>query len=233
MDLIVKCRNLWKWYPTPDGRLDVLKGLNFELRYGEFVAILGASGVGKTTFLSLLGLIDTPCDGEVIVDGISPYEISSAKAAEARAKKIGFVFQFHHLMPEFTALENLILPQLIAGESYSKAKNRAKELLHLFGMQGRENHFPGQLSGGEAQRIALARALVNSPKLVLADEPTGNLDRDNALIFMEYLRKLQRQNGLSVVLATHNPEIARFADTIYRLRDGKLWRVSIESVPSK
>ena len=119
MNLIVKCRNLWKWYPTPDGRLDVLKGLNFELQYGEFVAILGASGVGKTTFLSLLGLIDTPCDGEVIVDGISPYEISSSEAADARAKKIGFVFQFHHLMPEFTALENLILPQLIAGEGLS------------------------------------------------------------------------------------------------------------------
>lgn len=222
---IVCCSNLWKWYQSPGGKLDVIKGLDFELLEGEFVSIVGASGVGKSTFLHIIGLLDLPSDGTLIFDGKNISGLSDAVLASSRMKKVGFVFQFHHLLPEFTALENVMLPQKILGISRKQAKNRAEELLSTFGILDRANHFPCQLSGGEAQRVALARALANSPQIILADEPTGNLDSENAHKFMRVISELKKDNGISMVLATHNMEIAQYADRILRLKDGKLHEI--------
>lgn len=225
MPVIIHCSNLWKSYPSPEGKLDVLKGLDFELSEREFVAIAGASGVGKSTFLHIVGLIDLPSDGTLVFDDKNVLDLSSTALASLRARKVGFVFQFHHLLPEFTALENVVLPQTILGINSVQARRRAEELLGVFGILDRASHFPAQLSGGEAQRVALARALANFPRVILADEPTGNLDSENAHKFMSVLLKLREKDGTSIVLATHNLEIAQYADRILRLENGKFHEI--------
>ncbi len=222
MSYFIECKSLWKWYPSPDGRLEVLKGLDFSLEDGEFIAIIGASGVGKSTFLHVIGLLDAPSDGVVLFKGKPVYMMSSSESAAVRAKSVGFMFQFHHLLPEFTALENLLIPTMIAGLYNVKTIERARELLDVLGIWERREHFPAQLSGGEQQRVALARALMNFPELLIADEPTGNLDSENARKFMWLTVDIRRKYGISIVLATHNMEIAKFADKVFRLSDGKL-----------
>ncbi len=219
---LLSCKNVWKWYPSPDGRLEVLRGIDFELMKNDFVAIVGASGVGKSTLLHLLGLLDTPSEGDVTFEDKSVANLSDNQMAHIRVDSIGFVFQFHHLMPEFTALENLLIPQKIARSNSAGAKERAMYLLDSLGIADRAKHFPGQLSGGEQQRIALARALINEPKIILADEPTGNLDSDNAQKFMDIVGTMRERNNIAVVLATHNLQVAKFAEGILRLRNGKL-----------
>ncbi len=222
MDYLLECKKVWKWYPSPDGRLDVLKGIDLTVSSGEFVAIVGASGVGKSTLLHILGLIDAPSDGELFFDGRSFAGMNSAETARSRAKMVGFVFQFHHLLPEFTALENLLIPAMIARRNGAEVEKRAMELLSELGVADRSGHFPGQLSGGEQQRVALARALINNPKVLIADEPTGNLDSDNSHKFMQLAIQMREKFDLSIVLATHNTELAKYADRVLRIAKGEL-----------
>ena len=219
---LIRCENLWKWYPAPEGKLEVLRGVNLEIAEDDFVAIVGASGVGKSTLLHILGFLDTPSEGEVFFRGKSSKQFSDDQLAEIRAKNIGFVFQFHHLLPEFTALENVVIPQMIAGVSVGHARERAFELLEYLNIKERAHHRPAQLSGGEQQRVALARALANEPAILIADEPTGNLDDENSHRFMQLLTQIRSERRFAVILATHNFEIASYARRIYRLRGGKL-----------
>jgi len=219
---LIEGKNLWKWYPSPEGRLDVLRGVDIAVGENDFIAIVGASGVGKSTLLHILGFLDPPSGGELFFAGKPAKDLSPDTLAEIRAKNIGFVFQFHHLLPEFTALENLLIPQMIVGQNSAKAKKKARQLLDSLGIGERADHLPAQLSGGEQQRVALARALINDPAVLIADEPTGNLDDDNSHKFMQILAEIRARRNFAVVLATHNMEIADYAEKIFRLRGGKL-----------
>ncbi|MCD6594296.1 ABC transporter ATP-binding protein [bacterium] len=221
---IIKCENLHKSYPTQDGELNVLRGIDFEISNGDFIAIVGASGVGKSTLLHLLGLLDMPSAGTVFFNEIPSNTFTDKKLAKIRAKTVGFVFQFHHLMPEFTALENLLIPQLIVGNDGVRARKRAMELLDALGISNRAKHFPSQLSGGEQQRVALARAFVNNPKIILADEPTGNLDDDNSHKFMQLVQSMRQQNNIAFILATHNMQMAKYTEHIFHIKNGKLFK---------
>ncbi len=203
----------------------MLRGVDIIVGENDFIAIVGASGVGKSTLLHILGFLDPPSDGELFFAGKPARDLSPDALAEIRAKNIGFVFQFHHLLPEFTALENLLIPQMIVGQNGAEAKKKARQLLDSLRIGERADHLPAQLSGGEQQRVALARALVNDPAVLIADEPTGNLDDDNSHKFMQILAEIRAQRNFAVVLATHNREIAAYADKIFRLRGGKLHTV--------
>jgi lipoprotein-releasing system ATP-binding protein len=216
-------KDIKKGYPEGDGRrLEVLGGADLSVSDGEFVAITGESGVGKSTLLHLLGLLDTPDDGEIYIDGKPVSNESDRNRAAIRMRKIGFVFQFHHLLPEFNAIENIAIPLRLADFSESKAMERAGQLLEEVGLSERADHFPNALSGGEQQRIALARALACQPRLLLADEPTGNLDEKTASKLTDLLFRMTGATGMSVVLATHNRELAAQADSIYLLESGVL-----------
>jgi len=222
MEPFLQCNKIWKWFHMPEDKLIVLKDLDFELERGEFVSIVGESGVGKSTFLHLVGFLDEPSKGELILNGIDYKMLSNPEKAAIRASTIGFVFQFHHLLPEFTALENLIIPGLISGKNGRVTIKRAKMFLEVFGILNKADHYPLQLSGGEAQRISLARALMNKPQLLLADEPTGNLDEKNSEVFMDYLEQLRNNEDITVIFATHNMELAKRAERILNLKDGHL-----------
>ena len=200
----------------------MLRGVDIAVGENDFIAIVGASGVGKSTLLHILGFLDPPSGGELFFAGKPAKDLSPDALAEIRAKNIGFVFQFHHLLPEFTALENLLIPQMIVGQNSAKAKKKARQLLDSLGIGERADHLPAQLSGGEQQRVALARALINDPAVLIADEPTGNLDDDNSHKFMQILAEIRARRNFAVVLATHNMEIADYAEKIFRLRGGKL-----------
>lgn len=188
------------------GSLEVLKGVNLEIGKSEVVSIMGASGAGKSTLLQILGTLSTPDSGSLIIDGVDTLSLDSKKLAEFRNLRLGFVFQFHHLLPEFTALENVMIPAFIAGRSRKDAEQHARELLSDLGLAERLTHKPSELSGGEQQRVALARALVNRPSILLADEPTGNLDPKNSWEIMQLLEEINEQ-GTTVVVVTHNREI--------------------------
>ena len=200
----------------------MLRGVDIVVGENDFIAIVGASGVGKSTLLHILGFLDPPSGGELFFAGKPAKDLSPDTLAEIRAKNIGFVFQFHHLLPEFTALENLLIPQMIVGRNGAKAKKKARQLLDSLGIGERADHLPAQLSGGEQQRVALARALINDPAVLIADEPTGNLDDDNSHKFMQILAEIRARRNFAVVLATHNMEIADYAEKIFQLRGGKL-----------
>jgi lipoprotein-releasing system ATP-binding protein len=209
-------------YRTEAGELPVLLGADLTIAAGEIVALVAPSGTGKSTLLHLAGLLEKPDGGEVFIAGQAAGSLSDEARTTIRRTTIGFVYQFHHLLPEFTAAENIILPQLAAGKSRADATQRAKDLLGIFGLQARLDHRPGKLSGGEQQRVAIARALANQPRLLLADEPTGNLDVVTSdRVFAELLEQVRGQ-GLAALIATHNPDLARRMDRVVTLRDGKI-----------
>ena len=197
--------------------LPVLKGITLDIYDGEIVAIVGKSGTGKSTLLHILGTLDKPDSGEVLFEGNNVFDMSEKNVSEFRNKSIGFIFQFHHLLPEFTALENVMIASMISGK---KNEEKAKNLLKEVGIAERENHKPSEISGGEAQRVAIARALINSPRLVLADEPTGNLDTENADAVMKILFSLREKFNHTFVIVTHNEEFAQRCDRVINLKDG-------------
>jgi lipoprotein-releasing system ATP-binding protein len=204
------------------GALDVLKGVSLEIKKGEIISIVGASGAGKTTLLHILGTLDKPNKGELKMNDQIISGLSDKKLAEFRNKNIGFVFQFHHLLPEFTALENVCIPAFIAGTSKSEAETKAKELLAFLGLTDRMNHKPSELSGGEQQRVAVARALINNPAVVLADEPSGNLDSTTAKDLHQLFFTLREKFNQTFVIVTHNEELANMADRKLVMKDGNI-----------
>ena len=213
---------LSKSYPTAAGTLTVLSDVSLTVRAGEIVAIVGESGTGKSTLLHLLGALDRPTAGTVRYDGLDVFAKDDEALADFRNRSVGFVFQFHHLLPEFDALENVAMPALIRGVSLAKATPRAAELLRSLGLEARADHCPAQLSGGEQQRVAVARARMNEPQLVLADEPTGNLDTKTAEILHDEIVRLARERTQAFVIVTHNPSLAGRADRVLHLREGRL-----------
>ena len=204
------------------GNLKVLKGLDLHIEKGEFVSIVGASGSGKTTLLQLLGTLEDIDSGEIIIDKRSVEKLSEKELAIFRNQKIGFVFQFHNLLAEFSALENVCLPAYIAGINKKQAEKKAKEILTMLGMENRLSHKPNELSGGEQQRVAVARALINSPVVILADEPSGNLDSKNAKDLHKLLLELNQERGQTIIIVTHNDELANMANRKLEMVDGKL-----------
>ena len=204
------------------GNLEVLKGVNLHIKKGEFVSIVGASGAGKTTLLQLLGTLDKIQEGSLVINGRETHNLSEKEIALFRNKEIGFVFQFHNLLAEFTALENVCLPAYIAGISKKKAKEKGKELLNLLGLENRKNHKPDELSGGEQQRVAVARSLINSPSIILADEPSGNLDSKNADELHNLFLKLNKEIQQTFVIITHNNTLANLASRKLEMKDGKI-----------
>ena len=233
MTALLAARGIWKVFAGGDGQpLEVLRSVELEVHRGEFVAIVGASGAGKSTLLHLLGALDRPTGGDVWLDGSRYADLDAAALAELRNRKVGFVFQFHHLLREFTALENVMMPLLIGGMAPREARSRAEEVLSVVGVAGRMSHRPAELSGGEQQRCAVARALVHDPSLVLADEPSGNLDHANGERLHEVLFRLAREYETAVVVVTHNRQLAGRADRILLLEEGRLARVtSVDAIP--
>jgi lipoprotein-releasing system ATP-binding protein len=220
--VLIQGRGLVKSYKTAAGVVSVLEGVDLDVEAGEMVAIVGASGVGKSTLLHVLGTLDRPDAGELRVAGEDVLALPEARRCEFRNRTLGFVFQLHHLLPEFSAIENVSMPLLIGGVRADEARGRALELLEEVGLSGRADHRPGALSGGEQQRVAVARALATGPRALLADEPTGDLDRDTGRRLHETLRGLSRSRGLTVVVVTHNDELARACDRVLRLAAGRL-----------
>ena len=204
------------------GNVDVIKGIDLHINKGEIVAIVGASGAGKSTLLQILGTLDKPDKGKVIIDNQDITSLNQKNLASFRNKKIGFVFQFHHLLPEFTALENICIPAFIAGMPKKEAADKAMALLEYLRLTERASHKPSMLSGGEQQRVAIARALINNPAIILADEPSGNLDSQNAKELHELFFSLRKKTGQTFVIVTHNPSLANMADRALTIVDGKI-----------
>jgi lipoprotein-releasing system ATP-binding protein len=217
---IIKLSDLRKTYRLAESSIEVLKGVNLSIYRGERLAIQGASGVGKSTLLHLVGTLDRPSGGQVLYEGSDPFRLSDVKLADFRNRHIGFVFQFHHLLPEFTALENTMMPMLIAGSPRNRAAKEAAEVLDLVGLGERLHHKPGEISGGEQQRVALARALIMKPIVLLADEPTGNLDPNTAETIHELLIDLNRETGITLVVVTHNESLSGLMNRRVTLLDG-------------
>jgi lipoprotein-releasing system ATP-binding protein len=218
----LELRAVARAFRTEAGELPVLRGADLTLNAGEIIALVAPSGTGKSTLLHLAGLLEKPDAGEVFVAGSAAGTLGDDQRTAIRRGTIGFVYQFHHLLPEFTALENIALPQMAAGIARAEANARATELLHAFGLQGRESHRPGKLSGGEQQRVAIARALANRPRVLLADEPTGNLDVATAdRVFNELLQAVRGQ-GVAALIATHNPDLAARMDRVVTLNEGRV-----------
>jgi lipoprotein-releasing system ATP-binding protein len=213
--------DLHKSYLSGTVELSVLRGIDIEIKAGEIISIVGDSGVGKSTLLNLMGALDRPTAGTVLYEGHDIFELTNRELARFRNREIGFVFQFHHLLPEFSAIENVMMPVLIAGRKKEEAGKIAAELLERVGLIGRKSHKPSELSGGEQQRVAVARALVNDPNVVLADEPTGNLDRKTSEGVHDLLWDLNRRINQTFIIATHNESLARRSDRVIRLADGR------------
>ena len=229
-DLVLGCTGLGMVYAEGKLRTPVFDGLELGIGKGETVAIVGASGAGKSTLLHLLGGLDTPTAGEVFVVGQKMSELSDTARGKLRNRALGFVYQFHHLLPEFTALENVMLPVLLGGAKVPEAERRARELLEAVGLGHRLEHKPGELSGGERQRAAVARALVNRPACVLGDEPTGNLDEKTAANVFDQMLELNREQHTSLVVVTHDRRLARRLDRVLELREGKLHELAMQAV---
>lgn len=219
--LIIELKNLTKVYKN-GMEFRALDNANLKIRKGEFVAIVGPSGSGKSTLMHLIGLLDTPSLGMLLIDGRDVTIMSDKERSEMRNRMLGFIFQYHHLLPDFTALENVIMPLLIAGISRKEAQEIAEKLLKEVGLEDRMDHKPGELSGGQNQRVAVARALSCSPAIVLGDEPTGNLDTKTGDLIYELLRRLNREYNQTFIVVTHNEELASKADRVIRLVDGKI-----------
>jgi ABC-type lipoprotein export system ATPase subunit len=222
MSSLLVARQVGKVYPLPKGVLRVLENLDFELQSGEIVAVMGASGVGKTTFLNLLGALDKPTEGTILMEGEDIHAKADREKARLRNAKIGFVFQFYHLLPEFTALENVFIPLLVGGMDTREARQKAANLMREVFLEDKVDQKPSLLSGGEQQRVAIARALINEPRLLLADEPTGNLDQKTGGAIMELILDLHQKKGLSSIIVTHNEKIAQLCRKIYVMEAGRL-----------
>jgi lipoprotein-releasing system ATP-binding protein len=219
---VLRLRGVARSYKTGERTLEVLRGVDLDVMPGEVVGLIGPSGSGKSSLLHAAGLLERPTAGQVIIDGRDCSKLADRARTRVRLGQIGFVYQFHHLLAEFSALDNVALPQMIAGAPLAAARGRAETLLTQLGLADRLNHQPGQLSGGEQQRVAIARALANRPRLVLADEPTGNLDPTTSNAVFKSLFDFARDTGVAILIATHNMELARYMDRVFALREGRL-----------
>jgi len=223
LDSIIQARGLRKVYKTEYEEVEALKGVDLDIKRGEIVAVMGPSGSGKSTLLHLLGGIDSPTAGKVYIDGKDIFKMKDTALARFRNKNIGFVFQFHYLLPEFTALENVLIPsQFYKYKREEESRERAVRLLRELNLGHRLEHRPSQLSGGEQQRVSIARAIINEPLIVIADEPTGNLDTGNARVVMEIFKRLNEKNGVSIIIATHDELVASYCSRIIKMKDGMI-----------
>ncbi|WP_354089492.1 ABC transporter ATP-binding protein [Brevundimonas faecalis] len=225
----LRLRGIIRTYPTASGGLTVLKGVDLDIMPGEVVGLIGPSGSGKSSLLHAAGLLERPTNGQVMIDGEDVGGLDERARTRLRLSRIGFVYQFHHLLPEFDARDNVALPMRIAGHSEAEARRRAEALLTSLGLGERFTHQPAQLSGGEQQRVAIARSLANNPRLLLADEPTGNLDPANSHAVFDSLRELAKTTGVAALIATHNMELAGHMDRVFALKDGHLEERAAES----
>ncbi len=221
-DVAMGISNIVRWFDQGDARIDVLRGASLAVRRGEIVALVGPSGAGKSTLLQIAGLLERANAGEVEVDGAPCSWLSDDQRTAVRRQRLGFVYQYHHLLPEFSALENVMLPQMIAGLPEREARSRSYELLDMMGLVSRADHRPAQLSGGEQQRVAIARAIANLPSVLLADEPTGNLDQATAGFVFGEIVSLVRKTGIAALIATHNTDLAKRMDRVVLLENGVL-----------
>jgi lipoprotein-releasing system ATP-binding protein len=228
-EVLIRAEGLTKHYGEGEQAIRVFTGLDLEIRRAERVAIVGESGVGKSTLLHILGTLDRPTDGKVLLDGEDVFALPEPELTALRNREIGFIFQFHHLLPDFTAVENVMMPGLIAGQGWAEARKRATEILQRVGLSERLLHRPGELSGGEQQRVAVARALVLRPRVILADEPTGNLDPTTGEGVLRLLLELNQELGVTMAIVTHNEKLAAAMDRTLRLSSGKLTDVTSES----
>jgi putative ABC transport system ATP-binding protein len=231
MKTLLELQGVKKSYHMGKVVVPALRGVSFNVEEGEFLTIFGPSGSGKSTLLHIIGCLDRPDEGEILIDGSNVLKLSDDRLAELRLSKIGFVFQFFNLLPRLTALRNVELPLTIAGVSEKEAVEKAREMLKFVGLENRMNHRPSELSGGEQQRVAIARALINNPKIVLADEPTGNLDTKTGWETVQLMKKLNEEKGQTFVVVTHDPHIAETADRIIHLKDGLI--EGIKEAPRK
>jgi len=223
MSEILKCNSVNKTFLTGQNEeLHILKNVSLSIKANKLTVIIGASGAGKSTFLHILGGLDKPDSGEVILLNQNLYELKNNELAKFRNKNIGFVFQFHHLLPEFTAEENVMIPLLISGKSKNEARKSSLELLKTVGLESRKNHKPAELSGGESQRVAVARSLACNPKIIFADEPTGNLDSENSKSLNQLFLQLKNEMDISFLIVTHNPELMNIGDEIIEMKDGDI-----------
>jgi len=233
--VLIHAEGLTKSFRSGDKPLEVLKGIDFTIQSGEMVAVCGASGVGKSTLLHILGTLEHPTAGRVLYEGIDVFSLNHNLLARFRNRVIGFVFQFHHLLPEFTAVENVMMPGLINGGAPHEVRQKAEMILSELGLTGRFNHRPGELSGGEQQRVAIARAIAKNPEVLLCDEPTGALDSATGVLVLEAIERVNRDLGTSTVLITHNAGIAAMADRVIQLHDGRISSVreNAEKTPAR
>ncbi len=222
MSEFIKANGVYKSFQIDGGTVEVLKGVDLNIETGEFIAIVGPSGAGKSTFLHLLGALDRPTAGEIFYENVSLGRMDDGQLADFRNRSVGFIFQFHHLLPEFTALENVMMPLLVARQNRLETRQIAVSLLKEVGLEPRLAHRPSELSGGEQQRVAIARALSASPRVILADEPTGNLDTKTGDATFELLHRLNRERGLTFVMVTHNEKLAHRSDRIVTILDGRI-----------
>ncbi|OQX85271.1 MAG: lipoprotein ABC transporter ATP-binding protein [Candidatus Latescibacteria bacterium 4484_7] len=222
MEMVLEAHAIYKTFEGTNGPIHVLSDLELEVRRGEIVVVIGASGAGKSTLLHVLGTLDRPDRGKVVIDGTDPFSSSEKEINRIRNKKLGFVFQFHYLLPEFSALENVMMPAVVGRGDEDGIEERAAELLRDVGLRDRLTHRPAELSGGEQQRVAVARALMNDPAIILADEPSGNLDDRNSEMLHETIKRLSREKGQTFVIVTHKKELLAKADTAYLLAGGRL-----------
>jgi lipoprotein-releasing system ATP-binding protein len=222
-EIILEAKDIFKsFYKSKDQKLNILKGVSLQVERGKISIIVGASGAGKSTLLHILSGLDNADSGEVKLNGVNISNLSDEKLSSLRNQKIGFVFQFHHLLPEFVAAENIAIPLMINGKTKQKALQRAEELLELVGLSDRANHKPSELSGGEQQRIAVARALANNPDIIFADEPTGNLDSANSELLHKLFVELKNKLGVTFLVVTHNPQLVNLGDKVFEMKDGQI-----------
>jgi len=226
---VIKLEDIWKVYKLGKVGLTVLKGINLAISQGSFVAIMGPSGSGKSTLMYMIGSLDTPSKGKIFLDGRDVSKLSENDLAQIRGRKIGFVFQQFNLLPNLTALENVTLPMVFQGRPEKERVQRAKELLKSLGLEDRASHRPAELSGGERQRVAIARALANDPEIIVADEPTGNLDSSTGKIIMDILVDLHKKEKKTIIVVTHDPNIAGYTDNTINIKDGQIIRNHVQA----